>query len=170
MDDMFDTKYEMNTTHDPKFDKQEMMEQAKDTKKVKYDYKPPNSLKLDDDIEQYFKSIGFATKWVNRSTRNIRRRLHPNEGYSFVDPSDLPADMVVRLGDVESYGPNASIITSGDVVLMKVPVEKNEARKDYYRDRTKSQADAINERLKQNNIDNSSKSVVRTGKNAHFSS
>jgi len=58
---------------------------------------------------------------------------------------------LVALGDEEQYG-GTGVITNGDLVLMKVRVEKSEARKAYYEGRTKSQTDAISERLRQNAI------------------
>ena len=83
-------------------------------------------------------------------------------------PQEFDAQELVMIGDTENYGSD-EVITSGDLCLMKVTHARAEARKKYYEGATKAQADAIQQRIHESNLDNSSRSIVRTGKHAHFS-
>jgi len=151
---------------------------AMDRRKMDMDnsYAPPSQLKVDPQIKDRFREAGFYLKWVRFrageggiDSKNLRRRMHPSEGYTFVSPKEMDAMDLISVGDVESYG-GSEIITSGDLVLMKVRIEKAEARRAYYQGRTREQSQAISQRLRENNVQNGTRSVVRTGKNAHFSS
>lgn len=161
--------YEKFNTPENKFDQM-------DRQKDEAVYTPPSALTLTDKMKDRMREQGFYLKWrrfrlgsSGLDTKNIRKALHPSEGYSFCTPEDFPPDELILLGEVEKYG-DTSIITNGDLVLMKVRVEKAEARRKYFADKTKAQSDAINQRLAENNIDGSqTRSIVRTGKTAHFS-
>jgi hypothetical protein len=132
------------------------------------EYTPPAQLDIPEEVNKNFTEKGYVTRWVNRDPKNIRKRMSPQEGYTFVKPTELTFEELIAVGDVEGDG-NASMITNGDLVLMKVTIERNEARKKYYRDKTHAQASAIDQRLAAQDIDSAgSRSVVRTGKNAHF--
>lgn len=170
MDDKFDQSSINQKFVEDKFDKRDaaMME----------GYVPPSSLKVLDHVKDRFLREGFKLKWrrfrVGGSggydTKNIRKSLNPAEGYSFVRPDEFSSDDLISIGDTEEYG-DSEVITNGDLVLMKVRVEKAEARRNYYQKRTKDNSDAIKAQLRQNAIDSEgSGRVVRTGKNAHFSS
>lgn len=130
-------------------------------------YSPPSNLKFDPEVKERFRSEGFYLKWINRD--KIRKRMHPSEGYTLVSPEEFLPEERMMLGDTDNYG-DAPIVTNGDLVLMKVRIEKAEARRDYYESKTRTQAEAIQRRLYENSIEHGgSKSVVRTGKQAHFS-
>jgi hypothetical protein len=170
MDDKFDSTSINQKFVEDKFDKRDeaLME----------GYQPPSSLKVPEHIKNKFLQDGFKLKWRRfrqggsggYDTKNIRKSLHPAEGYSFVRPDELNRDDLIMIGDTEDYA-DSEVITNGDLVLMKVRTEKAEARRNYYQNRTKENSDAIKAQLKQNAIDSSgSGRVVRTGKNAHFSS
>jgi len=124
-----------------------------------------------------FREQGFYLKWVRFrageggiESKNIRKRMHPSEGYTFVSPKEFKAEELITVGDTEQYGGN-EIITSGDLVLMKVRIEKAEARRKYYQGVTTEQSRAISQRLRENELQTQgTRSVVRTGKNAHFMS
>jgi hypothetical protein len=162
MEDMFKEEKFDKFGGEDKFD-------AMDNVRLEETYAPPSQLKFAPEITSRFAESGFRLKWVHNERSAIRKRLHPSEGYSFVAPTELLDDEKAMLGDIEQFD-GKEIVTNGDLVLMKVRIEKNEARRKYYENRTKAQADAINQRLMDNKIENSSRSVVRTGKNAHFSS
>lgn len=137
-------------------------------------YAPPSQLDFSPELTEAFETAGFKLKWIRMrtgdnamDTKSIRKRLSPQEGYTFVRPSEVEAEELVALGDVEQYS-GSDIITNGDLVLMKVTREKAEARRRYYQDRTQEQSRAIEERIRRNQLDGGSKSVTRTGKNAHF--
>jgi hypothetical protein len=139
-------------------------------------YLPPSSLKFSADIAGRFLMDGWKLKWVRMrlgeqlDTKSIRKRLHPSEGYMFVSPSEFDVDELITLGDTEQYG-GTDVITNGDLVLMKVRSNKAEARKQYYQNKTHEQSRAIAQRLSENAIDTKgSRTVVKTGKNAHFAS
>lgn len=169
MDNYDDEKFMGNA----EADKFEMMDRRRETEF----YLPPSHLKFTPEVKAKFATAGFALKWIRfrngaggLDSKNIRKRLHPSEGYTFVTPSEFNADELMAIGDIEAYN-GSEIITNGDLVLMKVRVEKNKARKDYYSGKTKEQSEAIQRRLRENELDNKgSRSVVRTGKNAHFGS
>jgi hypothetical protein len=129
-------------------------------------YTPPSNLKFPEEVKERFKANGFYLKWINRN--NVRKRMHPSEGFVFAQPDEFESTELLTLGEIDSLGDSA-IITNGDLVLMKVRIEKAEARRKYYENRTASQAEAIERRLRENAIEHGgSKSVVRTGKTAHF--
>jgi len=162
--DKFD-KFEDNS------DKFEMM----DMRRSEEFYLPPSQLEFSPEIKERFAEQGLLLKWIRfrdpngaLDTKSVRKRQHPSEGYTFVTTDEISKEELVALGDEEQYG-GTGVITNGDLVLMKVRVEKSEARKAYYEGRTKSQTDAISERLRQNAISGGNKTVTRTGKNAHFS-
>ena len=130
-------------------------------------YRPPSNLKFDESVKARFRESGFYLKWINR--RNIRKRMHPSEGYVIVSPREFEDDELRMLGDIEGSGSDA-LISNGDLVLMKTRIEKAEARREYYQNKTEAQSKAIERRLRENALEHGgSKSVVRTGKNAHFS-
>ena len=132
-------------------------------------YTPPSQLKFRPELKERFREQGFYLKWVYNDKQSIRKRMHPSEGYTLVTPEELGDDLLM-IGDPEELNGTA-IITNGDLVLMKVRIEKAEARRKYFQNKTKAQSDAINQQLRQNSIENNgSRSIVRTGKEAHFSS
>lgn len=147
--------------HEDKFDKMDYMR----TEEV---YTPPSQLKFSPEMKDRFKQHGFYLHWVYYDAQAIRKRTHPSEGYTFVKPEELKDEEKAMIGEVETYG-NSEVVRNGDLVLMKVRIEKAEARRRYYQDKTKSQSEAINKQLRENSLDSQgSRSVVRTGKNAHF--
>lgn len=162
MDDKFD------------FDKFEMMEKRKTSGEEIYT--PPSALKISPNTKDRFRAAGFYLKWIRFrdgsggiDSKSIRFRMHPQEGYTFVSPQELEEEEMVYLGDTEQYL-GSDIITNGDLVLMKVRVERAEARRKHMNRTTKSKSDAIQQMIDSNNLDaRESRSTVRTGKNAHFS-
>jgi len=168
----------MNNIFDTDEDEAADKFEAMDNRRLALDsnYAPPSQLKVDETIKERFREAGFYLKWIRFrageggiDSKNIRRRMHPSEGYTFVSPKEMDAMDLISVGDVESYG-GTEIVTSGDLALMKVRIEKAEARRAYYHGRTREQSQAISQRLRENNVQNGTRSVVRTGKNAHFSS
>jgi hypothetical protein len=133
------------------------------------EYTPPSRLKPPQEMKDRFREHGFYLKWVNSAPKSIRKRQHPSEGYSFVSPKELTDDELLYIGDIQSFG-GTDVVTSGDVVLMKTRIENAEARRAYYQGKTRDQQEAIQRRLNENALDSKgSRSIVRTGKNAHFS-
>lgn len=150
-------------------DKFDMMDERKED----FSYAPPSQLDFSPELVDQFAEAGFKLKWIRyrsggeMDTKNVRRRLSPQEGYSFVTPDEISSSELVMLGDIEQYS-GSDVITNGELVLMKVRREKADARTDYYRNQTSQQSRAIEERLRRNQIEGGSKTVTRTGKNAHF--
>ena len=139
-------------------------------------YKPPSHLKIPESIKDKFKSKGFYLRW-NRllldgqvDAQNLRTKLSKSEGYSFVNPEELDEEDLLELGDTEALDRYGEVVVSRDMVLMKVRVEHAESRRKYYQERTKQQAEANELLRRQNQVENNSRSIVRTGKTAHFSS
>lgn len=161
---------------DVKFDKLDKFEIMDQKRLIGDNYVPPSQLKIPPEVKERFKSVGYYLKWVRfRSgntldTKSIRKRMSPQEGYSFVSPDEFLPGEALLLGENEVYQ-GSSIITNGELVLMKVRIERAEARRKYYQGMTSDKTEAINRQLQENKIDTKgSRSVVRTGKNAHFSS
>jgi len=139
------------------------------------DYVPPGSLKIPQNIKARFEEAGYRLRWVRLylngqfDSQNIRNKMSPSEGFTFVKPEELEAEDLLLLGSDEKLDRFGDVVISGDLVLMKTRVENAEARRKYYRNLNKQQADAVNQRMRENQLQNDSRSVVRTGKNAHFS-
>lgn len=152
-------------------DKFDQMDERFETES--FEYTMPSSLKIPEKVKEKYLADGYKLKWIRYrtpsgiDTSNLRRRMHPSEGFVFVRPNEFQAEELIQIGDAETYGDD-QIVTTGDLVLMKTRTEKAEARKRYFEGTTQAQADAIQQRIDSSNLSNSSRSVVRTGKQAHF--
>ena len=106
--------------------------------KRKVTYTPPSYL---DAPKPNVDSVKY--RWLRVSAggeddaRNISKRKR--EGYEFVRKDEHP-DFDVPMHETGKY---AGVIGSGDLVLDKIPIEMAEAKKEYYRNKTKSQTTAV---------------------------
>lgn len=152
------------------FDKFELM----DAQREVFEYRPTAMLDIPANVKEKFDEQGYDLKWVRYmlggqiDVANLRLRQSPNEGYSYVKPQDVDKADLMQLGGIDQFS-GQDIIVNGDVVLMKVRKEQSEARRKYFEQQTRNRSLATKQMLEQNRISMDNKSVVRTGKNAHFS-
>jgi len=106
--------------------------------KRKITYTPPSYL---DAPKPNVDSVKY--RWLRVSAggeddaRNISKRKR--EGYEFVRKDEHP-DFDVPMHETGKY---AGVIGSGDLVLAKIPIEMAEAKKEYYRNKTRAQTSAV---------------------------
>lgn len=132
-------------------------------------YKPLGQLKLDSEVIKALASKNMNYRWVrvflggNVDSANIRKRTSRSEGYSFVRPEDLDDELIAEIGDIVDLGHFGEAIVQKDCALMKVPMHKNQARKDFYRNKTDSRTRALKQQLIENKklMDSSKTSVTR---------
>jgi len=93
---------------------------------------------------------GMHYRWVrhellnNSDDANVNSRIR--QGYEVVKPVDLGADYVAP--DILDTGKYKGTVRSGDLILMKVPVEIVEQRNAYYEEQSKKQSAAYSQDLK----------------------
>ena len=113
---------------------------------------------------------GYEYRWVRlqvgdeADNTNVYSRTRQN--YEFVTAEEFP-DFEA---DVVRDGRHKGVIRSGDLILMKVPTEIAEQRREYYDNLSKRQMAAVNQELYQNDskvmpIINESRSSVTQGTN-----
>lgn len=94
---------------------------------------------------------GYKHRWIRREAagqednKNVAGKLR--EGYELVRAEEYP-DFVVPTADT---GRHAGVIAVGDVMLARVPDEVVEERKEYYRQRTSDQIQAVDNDLMKSN-------------------
>ena len=127
-------------------------------------YNPESMMKFPEGLREALPEYAF--RWVLNDPARIRKYRHPNEGYSFVTPDEIPEEVFIELGEASEDGEK---IVYRDVVLMKVTKAKNEARRRYYANKVRSQELADKEKLARNQINDSSKTRTVHGRdNAQF--
>ena len=136
-------------------------------------YKPPSQVDVPDEVRQRFRTLGKELKFVrfklgpDDDSRNVAKRLQ--EGYTFIKREDVPElENMLHTDSTTRWG--GELLTVGDLVLMALPIEKNEARKAYYNRRGAEQLEAINTQVRKQvpGLINESESYTRTGRDARF--
>lgn len=133
---------------------------------------------VETDIPQHvinaFAEDDYELRWIRFTIggevdiRNLSKR--EREGYEFVKPSELPQDFLAAL-KVQDTKERTGLVTSGDVVLVKVDTELRKSRADYYKNRTDEEyqaADIYNVASKKGFIATGSKSSVSHNKEPKF--
>lgn len=132
---------------------------------------------IETDIPQHvlalFAKDGYALRWIRHrldgedDLRNLSRR--EREGYEFVTADELPEDFLasVRIYDGKS---RQGLVTSGDTCLVKVDMELQQSRKDFYKQQTDAEVKAadVYNITKKGFRDLGSKSSVSVGKEPSF--
>lgn len=136
-------------------------------------YQPPNELELPLEVLERFENAGMKHRWVRyllqgkEDVSNVGRYLR--EGYEFVSARDAPEMVDSCL--VENVRKEEEALTVGDLVLMIAPIELVESKRKHYQDMAAQQLEAVNSRLRGQDIQNRSKqSVTRGGPARNFAS
>ena len=145
----------MSETHqvEERETREEKTREKRERKKV---WMPPERL------PQFEASIpGYHLRWVRYSLlgadddANVLSRVR--QGYEPVEPYEVNMKDVLTMED----GKYAGTVVSGDLMLMKVPVEIKDQRNKYFADRTKNMQKMVDQELaeKDNDLMPLSKSV-----------
>jgi len=94
------------------------------------------------------KSDGFVYRWLRKSYLGqedpVNMSRHMREGWEPVDPKEHPE--LALFADPKQRG-QTQIIEVGGLVLARLPVERNEARKRYYEQLTAQQMKSVDQQL-----------------------
>lgn len=116
-----------------------------DEQRVK-NWEPPEKLETPPPPE------GFKYRWVRRELtgqeedQNVYRRQR--EGYEVVRAEEIK-DLFPYIDSI-TEGKHTGVVRNGDLILMKVPLHIVEQRQSYYQGLTRSQQQAINQELANN--------------------
>jgi hypothetical protein len=93
---------------------------------------------------------GFHHRWIRAEMANSPDKLNMSkrmrEGFELVRSSEYPGFDAPTIDD----GKHAGVISVGGMMLARIPKETMEERRDYYKKRTKSQMQAIDNELMAN--------------------
>lgn len=163
----------MADTFDNRFDL-DRLDRQEDLRDEDLTYNPESQLTIPANVKENLYDNGFVTRWVRVfiegrvDSKNIRKRLHANEGYSFVRPDDLDESDVNTMGGIVELGTFGEAIVNGDLALMKVRLAKNEARKKHFEDKTHQRRQVTENLIRQHSLINNSTGNVTKGKPASF--
>lgn len=105
-----------------------------ESRAVQYDYKPPSSLDIPEEVAEIFDKLGFHLRWVRfmingqEDVQNVTKRLR--EGYTFINKIDIP-DHVKDWFESNKIRTYNQAICVGDLALAKIEKYKAQARRDY---------------------------------------
>lgn len=132
------------------------------------------SSKIPQDVIDLFAKDDYEVRWVRlklggeEDLSNLGRR--EREGYEFVTADELPENFLNSL-KIYDGKTRQGLITSGDLVLMKVDTELRKSREEFFKTKTDKEVDAANiwnTSRKRGLIDTGSKSSVSVGKEPTF--
>lgn len=141
----------------------------------KVSYEPPNPLRIPEEVKNHFLNQGIRLRWVRiidpetqgSDWKNINEKQ--DEGYEFVQTTEVEKfpkfKVKVRPGHLPDH---KTLLTVGDVALMKIPVENAIARQEYFEDLNRQQMSAIDNELRRNKVIVNNKTSVTTGRRAEF--
>ena len=135
----------------------------------------PNWLSIPDSVIDRFKDQGLVLRWVRimingqDDYKNVGDRQ--NDGWSFVEPNDVP-EMMANSRVVDE-GRFEGCVVRGDVALAKASAKRMQSRQEFYENRSRTMMDNVNAQLmRQSNsampIHNTSKSSVTKGRTPSF--
>jgi len=157
---MSETKARKNRVEEERFDEE---------------FTEPNWLSIPDSVVARFKDEGLVLRWIRimingqDDYKNVGDRQ--NDGWTFVEPNDVPEMMVSSR--IVSEGRFEGCVVRGDVALAKASAKRMQSRQEYYQNRSRTMMDNVNAQLmSQSNsampIHNSSKSSVTRGRTPSF--
>ena len=139
------------------------------------EFTEPNWLSIPDSVVDRFKDEGMVLRWI-RITINGQDDYKnvgdwQNDGWTFVEPNDVP-EMMVNSRIVDE-GRFEGCVVRGDVALAKASAKRMQSRQEYYQNRSRTMMDNVNAQLmNQSNsampIHNNSKSSVTRGRTPSF--
>jgi hypothetical protein len=139
------------------------------------EFTEPNWLSIPDSVIDRFKDEGMVLRWIRITIngqddyKNVGDRQ--NDGWTFVEPNDVP-EMMVNSRIVDE-GRFEGCVVRGDVALAKASAKRMQSRQEYYQNRSRTMMDNVNAQLmSQSNsampIHNNSKSSVTRGRTPSF--
>lgn len=139
------------------------------------EFTEPNWLSIPDSVIDRFKDEGMVLRWIRITVngqddyKNVGDRQ--NDGWTFVEPNDVP-EMMVNSRIVDE-GRFEGCVVRGDVALAKASAKRMQSRQEYYQNRSRTMMDNVNAQLmNQSNsampIHNNSKSSVTRGRTPSF--
>ncbi len=139
------------------------------------EFTEPNWLSIPDSVVDRFKDEGMVLRWIRITIngqddyKNVGDRQ--NDGWTFVEPNDVP-EMMVNSRIVDE-GRFEGCVVRGDVALAKASAKRMQSRQEYYQNRSRTMMDNVNAQLmNQSNsampIHNNSKSSVTRGRTPSF--
>ena len=139
------------------------------------EFTEPNWLSIPDSVDDRFKDEGMVLRWIRITIngqddyKNVGDRQ--NDGWTFVEPNDVP-EMMVNSRIVDE-GRFEGCVVRGDVALAKASAKRMQSRQEYYQNRSRTMMDNVNAQLmNQSNsampIHNNSKSSVTRGRTPSF--
>jgi hypothetical protein len=140
-------------------------------------YRPRGLQDVPPSLKNKMEGEGWHVHWVRvllegeTDTENLADVAH--KGYEPVDVSEVPAN-ILRTLQITDVAGLKGLIVSKDTALFKIPADRYEEIREYYREIADSQLRSVNENIKQNasmhgltvELHDESKSIVSTGKNA----
>lgn len=111
-------------------------------------WSPPSMLDAPDPPEGYHHRWIRAEMANNPDKLNMSKRMR--EGFELVRAAEYPGFEVPTIDD----GKHAGVISVGGMYLARIPIETVNERRSYYRNRTKSQMQAIDNELMANSNPN----------------
>jgi len=109
-------------------------------------YERPMEQDIPDHVRNKFLKDEYALKFIRWSIHGeedykyLASRV--NEGYEFVSADEIPSDYLMSLRVMDTRS-RKGMVTSGDCVLMKIDVELQRSRAEYYENLTNEQNNAV---------------------------
>jgi hypothetical protein len=142
---------------------------------TEYTFEEPRLLDIPKEVVNRFANEGMSLGWLRLTIKgkddvaHIGRKMQ--EGWQFVTKEEVPE--MEHSSIVKDEGRYTGAVCRGDVALGKIPTGRIEARKAYYKDKSDSLMDAVNNQLMKNNnsrmpISNTSKTQTIRGRTPKF--
>lgn len=142
---------------------------------TEYTFEEPRLLDIPKEVVNRFANEGMSLGWLRLTVKgkddvaHIGRKMQ--EGWQFVTKEEVPE--MEHSSIVKDEGRYTGAVCRGDVALGKIPTGRIEARKAYYKDKSDSLMDAVNNQLMKNNnsrmpISNTSKTQTIRGRTPKF--
>lgn len=142
---------------------------------TEYTFEEPRLLDIPKEVVNRFANEGMSLGWLRLTIKgkddvaHVGRKMQ--EGWQFVTKEEVPE--MEHSSIVKDEGRYTGAVCRGDVALGKIPTGRIEARKAYYKDKSDSLMDAVNNQLMKNNnsrmpISNTSKTQTIRGRTPKF--
>lgn len=142
---------------------------------TEYTFEEPRLLDIPKEVVNRFANEGMSLGWLRLTVKgkddvaHIGRKMQ--EGWQFVTKEEVPE--MEHSSIVKDEGRYTGAVCRGDVALGKIPTGRIEARNAYYKDKSDSLMDAVNNQLMKNNnsrmpISNTSKTQTIRGRTPKF--
>jgi hypothetical protein len=139
------------------------------------EFTEPNWLSIPDSVVERFADQGLTLRWIRimingqDDYKNVGDRQ--NDGWTFVDPNDVPEMMANSR--IVNEGRFEGCVVRGDVALAQASAKRMQSRQAFYENRSRTMMDNVNAQLMNQStaampIHNNSKSTVTKGRTPSF--